>query len=105
MALPRPPKGYMKNMEKGDSTKRGENNRELASPVNSRPQTQDIEERYQALFERSRDAVYIHDIDGNFTDVNMAWLKMTGYEKADIPNLKLFAFLPQDQMPAITGMR
>ena len=89
-------------MEKGDSTKRGENNRELASSVNSRPQTQDIEERYQALFERSRDAVYIHDIDGNFTDVNVAWLKMTGYEKADILNLKLFAFLPQNQMPAVT---
>jgi PAS domain S-box-containing protein/putative nucleotidyltransferase with HDIG domain len=92
----------MKHMEKGDSTKRGENNRELASSVNSRPQTQDIEERYQALFERSRDAVYIHDIDGNFTDVNRAWLKMTGYEKADILNLKLFAFLPQDQMPVVT---
>jgi PAS domain S-box-containing protein/putative nucleotidyltransferase with HDIG domain len=91
----------MKNMGKGDPTKRGKINRELASSVNSRPQTQDIEERYQALFERSRDAVYIHDIDGNFTDVNVAWLKMTGYEKADILKLKLFAFLPQDQISVV----
>ena len=93
-------------MEKGDSNKRVENSRELASSAKSCHHTdmthQDIEERYQALFERSRDAVYIHDLDGNIIDVNQAMLKLTGYDKAEISNLKLFALLTQDQIPAIT---
>ena len=43
--------------------------------------------RYQALFERSLDMVYIHDFEGHFLDANSAALNTLGYTKDDILSL------------------
>jgi len=39
------------------------------------------EKKYRAFFEGSKDAIYITSVDGNFEDVNDAFLKLFGYEK------------------------
>ena len=37
------------------------------------------EERYRELFENARDAIYVHDLDGNYTSINRAAEKLSGY--------------------------
>ena len=59
----------------------------------------EIEEMYRALFERSFDAVYIHDLEGNFLDANPIALKLLGYEKKDIPSINFATLLEEEQMP------
>ena len=42
------------------------------------------EERYRELFENARDAIYVHDLEGNYTRVNRATETLTGYERDEI---------------------
>ncbi|MBW2650584.1 MAG: PAS domain S-box protein [Deltaproteobacteria bacterium] len=57
------------------------------------------ERRYNALYDRSFDGVYIHDFEGNFIDANTAALKMLGFEREDIPLINFASLLSEDQMP------
>ena len=57
------------------------------------------DERYQALFDRSLDLVYISDFEGKFIDANPAALNLLGYKKEDILCLDFASLLSQDQMP------
>ena len=42
------------------------------------------EERYRELFENSRDAIYVHDLNGRYTSVNRAAEELTGYRREEI---------------------
>lgn len=44
----------------------------------------DSEERYRDLFENSRDAIYVHDLNGRYTSVNRAAEELTGYSREEI---------------------
>ncbi|MGQ0760781.1 MAG: PAS domain S-box protein [Acidobacteriota bacterium] len=44
----------------------------------------DSEERYRDLFENSRDAIYVHDLNGRYTSVNHAAEELTGYSREEI---------------------
>ena len=58
------------------------------------------EERYQALFMRSMDAIYLLDFEGRFLDANPAALKMMGYSRDDIRKLNIAAVLAsEEQIP------
>ncbi|MEO5859917.1 MAG: PAS domain S-box protein [Pyrinomonadaceae bacterium] len=39
------------------------------------------EERYRDLFENANDLIYTHDLEGNFTSINRAGEKITGYTR------------------------
>lgn len=60
---------------------------------------QENEERYRALFERSLDCVYLHDLEGNFIDANPAALKLLGYEKEELANINFKSLLSKEQIP------
>tara|TARA_R110002096_G_scaffold378222_7_gene572136 strand:+ start:12221 stop:13879 length:1659 start_codon:yes stop_codon:yes gene_type:complete len=47
------------------------------------------EEKYRELFERSKDAIYISTIDGEFIEINPAGLSLFGYEIGDFQTLKV----------------
>jgi PAS domain S-box-containing protein len=51
------------------------------------------EERYRALFDRSIDWVYVHDFEGNLLDANPTALDLFGYEREDLPALKISSLL------------
>jgi PAS domain S-box-containing protein len=51
------------------------------------------EDRYQALFDRSLDCLYVIDFEGNFIDANPAALSLLGYERPDIPSLNISSLL------------
>ena len=42
------------------------------------------EERYRELFENSKDAFYVHDINGVYTSINHAGEKLSGYTREEI---------------------
>jgi PAS domain S-box-containing protein len=42
------------------------------------------EERYRALFENSRDAIYVHDLSGRYVSVNRAAEELLGYSRTEI---------------------
>ena len=44
----------------------------------------DSEERYRDLFENSRDAIYVHDLNGRYTSVNRATEELSGYTRDEI---------------------
>ena len=60
---------------------------------------QESEERYNALFERSLDLVYVCDFEGKFIDANNAALKLIGYKKEEISSLNFASLLSEDQLP------
>lgn len=44
----------------------------------------DSEERFRELFENSRDAVYVHDMNGRYVSVNQAAEELSGFSRTEI---------------------
>jgi len=59
------------------------------------------EERYNALYNRSNDFVYIHDLEGNFIDANQATLSMFGYTEEDITSLNFLSIIEESDLPKV----
>jgi len=55
-------------------------------------------ERFQALVDRSLDALYVHDLAGRFLGANPSALELFGYEHQDIPSLGLTSILGPDDL-------
>lgn len=64
----------------------------------------DTEAKYEALFDRSLDAVYITDLAGNFLDANESTLRLLGYTRDEMPSLSFRALLSADQLPKAFAM-
>jgi len=47
------------------------------------------QERYQELFENANDVVYTHDLEGNFTSLNQAGERITGWSRADVLQMNI----------------
>ena len=47
------------------------------------------EERYRDLFENANDLIYTHDLDGNFTSLNRAGERITGYSREEALRLNI----------------
>ena len=58
------------------------------------------EERYKALFERSRDCVFLSDFAGNILDANQATLDLLGYQRNELASLTFASLLTADQLPS-----
>jgi diguanylate cyclase (GGDEF)-like protein/PAS domain S-box-containing protein len=57
------------------------------------------EEKYQSLFEKSMDWIYIHDFKGNFLDANPAALNGLGYTKDEIASIRITSLIDKKQIP------
>ncbi len=55
---------------------------------------EEAEKRWRALFERSLDWVYIHDLKGKFIDANQPALEGLGYTKKEISQINFKKLLP-----------
>lgn len=57
------------------------------------------EERYQALFNRSLDCVFLNDLEGKFLDANQSALNLLGYQREEISSLNFASLLSPNQLP------
>jgi PAS domain S-box-containing protein len=51
------------------------------------------EERYRELFENARDAIYVHDLEGNYIRVNHAAETLSGYKRDEIVGHNFIEFV------------
>jgi len=58
----------------------------------------EIQERYEAFFDRSLCCVCVHDFEGRFHDANKAALNLLGYTKKELLSLSLFSIIEEDQL-------
>jgi PAS domain S-box-containing protein len=56
------------------------------------------EERYRELFENARDAIYVHDLEGNYIRVNRATETLTGYKREEIVGHNFIEFVSTTQV-------
>jgi len=56
------------------------------------------EEKYRSLVEHASDAIYILDIEGNFTDANESMCKMTGFTKEELFQLNIVELADPEQL-------
>ena len=56
------------------------------------------EERYRSLFENAIDAIWIHDLEGNFITANKASEKMTGCSREELYKKNVKEFLFQESL-------
>lgn len=54
------------------------------------------EERYRELFENAKDAIYVHDLDGNYLSVNRAAESLSGYSRAEVIGRNFSEFFPPE---------
>lgn len=47
------------------------------------------EERYRELVENALDIIYVHDLDGNYTSINQAAEKITGFSRDEILSMNM----------------
>jgi PAS domain S-box-containing protein len=91
-----------RKVSQGDKGPHGESEN---TGVNSQDQEvavaalRESKERYEALFNRQIEAVYICDFEGNFIDANPAALHMLGYDKEEIQSLDFEALITPSQIP------
>ena len=56
------------------------------------------EERYRELFENARDAIYVQDLEGNYTSINRAAEQLSGYTREEIIGHKFTEFIAVDHI-------
>lgn len=60
---------------------------------------EEMGDRYRALFDRSLDCLYVHNLEGRFLDANPSALALLGYNREDIPSVALSTLVGADQLP------
>ena len=56
------------------------------------------EERYRELFENARDAIYVHDLEGNYIKINRAAEELSGYTREEIVGHNFTEFIAPDHI-------
>jgi PAS domain S-box-containing protein len=67
----------------------------------TRAALQESEERYRALFENSKDALYVHDLSGTYISVNRAAEELSGYSRAEIIGKNFADFIAPQHLPDV----
>jgi PAS domain S-box-containing protein len=73
--------------------------RDISERRQAEEKMREYKNRYQALFDRSLDCVFVHDFKGKFIDANEAAITMLGYDRNNLPRLSVKDILQPDHFP------
>ena len=59
------------------------------------------EERYRELFENAKDAMYVHDLEGNYIRINRAAEELSGYSREEIVGHNFTEFIPKEHVKLV----
>jgi PAS domain S-box-containing protein len=59
------------------------------------------EERYRELFENAKDAIYVHDLKGNYIRVNRAAEELSGYSREEIVGHNFTEFIAKEHVSLV----
>jgi len=62
------------------------------------------EQRYRDLFENAPDVIYLHDLSGNFLNINRAGEKVTGYTREELLSLNLVRLVAPEDFPRMRDL-
>lgn len=62
------------------------------------------EERYRDLFENANDLIYTHDLEGNFTSLNRAGERITGYSRTEAVGMNIAKVVAPEFLEAAKTM-
>ena len=65
----------------------------------------EVEQMYRTLFEGSMDCIYLHDLDGNFLDVNPVGIDLLEYTRAEFLSKNFISFIGKKQREKALGDR
>ena len=54
------------------------------------------EEKYYGVFQNSNDAIFIHDLNGQFIDVNKKMLDLCGFNRAELTSARMLDLMEKD---------
>jgi len=63
------------------------------------------EEQYRDLFENAHDIIYTHDLEGNYTSVNKACERITGYTQEESLKMNLTQVVSPESAKTVEKMR
>ena len=72
-------------------------NQMVATRREAMAQVAQAAERYRELFENSRDALFVVDLEGRTVDANAAALRLTGYTREEMRDIRAFDLVPLDK--------
>jgi len=64
----------------------------------ARHELKESEASYRYLFENAHDAIWLHDLEGNFITVNKATEKLTGYNTDELIHMNVKSFLSDESL-------
>jgi PAS domain S-box-containing protein len=64
----------------------------------ARYELKESEDSYRYLFENAHDAIWLHDLEGNFITVNKATEKLTGYSTGELGRMNVKSFLSEESL-------
>ena len=78
--------------------------RDITARKRNEQALRDSEERYRKVLENANDIVYTHDFEGNFTSINKAGERVTGYTKEEGLKMNIYDLIVPEQAEKATQM-
>jgi PAS domain S-box-containing protein len=71
--------------------------RDITDHLKADQAIKESEEKYKRLFDHSNDAIFIHDLQGNISDVNQRACEMLGYTYDEMPKILIPELHPEEE--------
>ncbi|MBN2297263.1 MAG: PAS domain S-box protein [Deltaproteobacteria bacterium] len=73
--------------------------RDVTERIIAQEALQESEKKYREFFENVSDFLYVHDLEGNFIETNIASKIVTGYSEEDLSATNIMDFVPPKYKP------